>query len=99
MSMPHASNRLELPVSLQTQLHEYRRRVWTIKSIEAACGATFGVLVSYLTLFALDRVIDTPGWVRLARFRRGRRRRAPWCRSICIAGSGGIAGWNNWPGC
>ncbi len=68
MSMPHASNRLELPVSLETQLYGYRRRVWTIKSIEAACGATFGVLVSYLTLFALDRVIDTPGWVRVATF-------------------------------
>ena len=26
----------------------------------------FGVLISYLTLFVLDRLIDTPGWARLA---------------------------------
>ncbi len=68
MSMPHATSRLELPGSLETQLYEYRRRVWIIKSIEAACGATFGVLVSYLTLFVLDRLIDTPDWVRAAIF-------------------------------
>jgi len=51
-----------------TQLHDFRRRVWTIKSVEAGCGALFGVLVSYLIVFALDRVIDTPGWARLVIF-------------------------------
>ncbi len=61
-------DRLQLPASLTTQLHDFRKRVWTIKSIEAACGALFGVIVSYLTVFVLDRVIDTPMWARVAIF-------------------------------
>ncbi|HVU87142.1 MAG TPA: hypothetical protein VHD36_07465 [Pirellulales bacterium] len=66
--MPHTSNRLQLPGSLETQLYDYRRRVWIIKSIEAACGAIFGVLVSYLTIFGLDRLIDTPDGARITIF-------------------------------
>ena len=61
-------DRLQLPASLTTQLHDFRKRVWTIKSIEAGCGALFGVIVSYLTLFVLDRVIDTPTSARIAIF-------------------------------
>lgn len=61
-------DRLQLPASLTTQLHDFRKRVWTIKSIEAACGALFGVIVSYLTLFVLDRIIDTPTSARVAIF-------------------------------
>ena len=38
-------DRLQLPASLTTQLHDFRKRVWTIKSIEAGCGALFGVMV------------------------------------------------------
>ena len=66
VSQPHTG--LNLPSSLKTQLNDFRRRVWTIKSIEAACGALFGVFVSYLLVFGLDRVIDTPAWARLAIF-------------------------------
>ncbi len=61
-------DRLQLPASLTTQLRDFRKRVWTIKSIEAGCGALFGVIVSYLALFALDRVIDTPTSARVAIF-------------------------------
>jgi len=68
MSVEQPDTGLKLPESLQTQLHNFRRRVWTIKSIEAACGAIFGVIVSYLTVFLLDRVIDTPSPVRMAIF-------------------------------
>ena len=69
VEQPNAgSNGLKLPESLQTQLRAFRRRVWTIKSIEAACGAIFGVVLSYLAVFALDRVIDTPSSVRMAIF-------------------------------
>jgi hypothetical protein len=59
---------LQLPSSLQTQLHEFRRRVWKIKSIEAAAGAIFGVLLAYLLVFGLDRLVDTPAWARTAVF-------------------------------
>ncbi len=66
VSQPNAG--LKLPSSLKTQLDEFRRRVWTIKSIEAACGALFGIFVSYLVVFGLDRVMDTPSWARMAIF-------------------------------
>ena len=66
VSQPNAG--LKLPSSLKIQLDEFRRRVWTIKSIEAACGALFGVFVSYLIVFGLDRVMDTPAAARTAIF-------------------------------
>ena len=68
MSVAHSSSGLQLPTSLETKLHDFRRRVWTVKSVEAGCGALFGVLVSYLILFTLDRVIDTPTWARVTIF-------------------------------
>lgn len=68
MSISRSKAALQLPSSLEAQLHDFRRRVWAIKSVEALCGAMFGVAVMYLTTFALDRVMDTPGWARLAIF-------------------------------
>src|SRR5581483_9702474 len=50
------------------QLLAFRRRVWAVKLIEAACGAAFGVLNAYLVTFALDRFWDTPADVRLGIF-------------------------------
>ena len=60
MSIANSQNQLELPSSLETQLHAYKRRVWTVKLTEAACIAAFGLLLAYLTVFVLDRVWDTP---------------------------------------
>ncbi|HEX4144950.1 MAG TPA: hypothetical protein VHY91_15705 [Pirellulales bacterium] len=68
MNGSRSNTRLVLPTSLENQLHDFRRRVWTIKMIEAGCGAVVGVLVSYLAVFAIDRLIDTPAWARLAIF-------------------------------
>ena len=55
---------LALPESLRRQLDAFRRTVWTIKAIEAVCGAVCGVLVAWLVLFLLDRVSDTSSLVR-----------------------------------
>lgn len=66
--MPHSTDRLQLPESLKNQLLDFRRRVWTIKSLEAAGIAVFGVLFAFLSVFLLDRVYDTPTPVRLAVF-------------------------------
>ena len=66
MSNSPQNVKLKLPSSLEDQLHDFRRRVWKIKAIEAVCGGLFGVVVSYLAVFALDRVLDTPTWLRLA---------------------------------
>jgi hypothetical protein len=59
-------SRLKLPDSLRAQLAAFRGRVWTIKLIEAGCGAIIAVLVAFLATFALDRWFDTPGGLRLA---------------------------------
>ncbi len=66
MSLAH--HRLTLPESLQTQLLDFRRRVWTVKLVEAVCGAVVGVLIAYLATFLLDRAFDTPWEVRLGIF-------------------------------
>jgi len=68
MSVSQPNTGLKLPSSLKLQLEQFRRRVWTIKSIEATCGALFGVFVSYLVVFGLDRVMDTPMAARVAIF-------------------------------
>lgn len=68
MSLAHSNHRLELPATLETQLHEFRRRVWTIKILEAIAAATFGVVFAYLAVFALDRLWDTPASIRVGVF-------------------------------
>jgi hypothetical protein len=68
MSLVRASDRLQLPETLQSQLHEFRKRVWSIKMIEAVSGTVFGVVVAFLALFALDRVWETPFWARAVLF-------------------------------
>ncbi|GIW88318.1 MAG: hypothetical protein KatS3mg108_2642 [Isosphaeraceae bacterium] len=56
---------LALPESLREQLRRFRGRVWWVKTLEGVCAAALGVLTAYLTLFGLDRLVETPGWVRL----------------------------------
>ena len=68
MSLAYTPDRLQLPDTLQAQMHDFRRRVWMIKMVEAVAAAAFGVLVAYLALFCLDRAWDTPGWLRLGLF-------------------------------
>jgi len=65
MSIAQANERLQIPESLHRQLADFRRRVWTIKTIEAVCAAAFGVLAMFLVLFTLDRVGDTPSGPRV----------------------------------
>lgn len=59
---------LQIPASLQSQLLDFRRRLWTVKLIEAACGAVCGLMLAFLLTYALDRLWDTPAVVRLALF-------------------------------
>jgi hypothetical protein len=67
-AMNVCSGSLALPDGLRRQLDAFRRTVWTIKAIEAVCGALFGVLLAWLVLFLLDRVSDTPAAVRWTLF-------------------------------
>lgn len=59
---------LQLPVSLQQQLADYRRAVWRIKTTEAIAVACSGLATAFLTLFVLDRLLETPSVVRWAIF-------------------------------
>lgn len=68
MSIARSQGRLELPQGLRWQLGAFRRRVWALKSVEAACAAAFGVLAAFLLLYGLDRLWDTPHWPRAVLF-------------------------------
>jgi hypothetical protein len=53
-----------LPPVLETKLADFRRHVWVVKLSEAVLAALFGIALSYLLVFALDRFFETPAWVR-----------------------------------
>lgn len=66
MSIAHVTRGLKLPDSLRDQLLAFRRRVWSIKTVEALAVATFALVMAYLAVFLLDRLADTPAWPRWA---------------------------------
>jgi hypothetical protein len=53
-----------LPVILESKLADFRKRVWIVKLTEGLLAAAFGIVLSYLLVFALDRVMETPVWLR-----------------------------------
>ena len=55
----------EIPSELQEQLAEFRRHLWRAKLVEAVLAGFFGLLFSFLLVFVLDRMMPTPGWLRL----------------------------------
>ena len=54
----------QLPPILEAKLADFRKRVWTVKLAEGLLAALFGLALSYVVVFALDRFFETPGWVR-----------------------------------
>lgn len=62
---------IELPADLAARLAAFRGRVWLIKLVEAVCAAIVGVLVGYLLLFVVDRLTETPAWLRYLLFAGG----------------------------
>jgi hypothetical protein len=55
-----------LPPILATKLADFRRRVWVVKLTEGLLAALFGLALSFLLVFTLDRFLETPAWLRLA---------------------------------
>ncbi len=53
-----------LPPELTEKLAEFRRRVRIIKFAEGILAALFGLALSWLFVFILDRFGETPGWLR-----------------------------------
>ena len=56
--------RLELPSALRDKLLEFRKRVWTVKTIEALGIALFGILAAFVAVYISDRIWDTPSQLR-----------------------------------
>ncbi len=56
----------ELPPVLEGKLAAFRRRVWVVKLTEGLLAAAFGLALSYVLVFVLDRLMETPAWLRTA---------------------------------
>lgn len=56
---------IKIPEALREQIEMFRRHLWRIKIIESVAAGVIGVVVSFLLVYGLDRVIPTPGWLRL----------------------------------
>jgi len=69
---------LDLPDGLRLRLEQFRRRLWYVKLLEGALAAAFGLLLSYLLVFGLDRFFETPQGLRIA---------------ILIGGAAGLGIW------
>jgi hypothetical protein len=54
----------QIPIALQRNLLSFGRIVRRLKILEVSLAAVCGLLLSYLAVFALDRLVDTPAWVR-----------------------------------
>ncbi len=61
----------KLPLVLESKLADFRRRVWAVKLSEGILAALFSIAVSYLAVFVLDRLGETPGWLRFSIFAGG----------------------------
>ncbi len=60
--------RLVVPVSLKRQLTAFRGRVWTTKMLEAFALGIAVFLLAFLTVYCIDRFLDTPRSARAAIF-------------------------------
>jgi hypothetical protein len=63
---PPPEQKVAIPETLRRQLVDFRRHLWRRKIMEAAMAGIIGLLVSFLLVYGLDRVLPTPGIVRLA---------------------------------
>ena len=54
-----------IPGGLRAQLNDFRRHLWRVKIVEAIAAGIIGLLVSFLLVYGLDRIWQTPGWARL----------------------------------
>lgn len=59
-------NTNELPPVLESKLADFRKRVWIVKLTEGALAAAFGLALSFVLVFVLDRFMETPAWLRAA---------------------------------
>ncbi|MCY3742243.1 MAG: hypothetical protein OXH00_14605 [Candidatus Poribacteria bacterium] len=56
---------VNLPPRMKAALEQYQKRVWIVKLAEGTLAALFGIMISYLVVFGLDRMFDTPTLLRV----------------------------------
>jgi hypothetical protein len=76
-------NKLQIPPQMKSKLVQFQRRVWLVKLIEGLCAAAFGLVISYLIVFTLDRFFDTNAWLRTAILLGGTVGLAIWFPLVC----------------
>ncbi|RYD34952.1 MAG: hypothetical protein EOP87_08260, partial [Verrucomicrobiaceae bacterium] len=54
-----------IPEGLRRQLDDFRRHLWRVKVLEACIAGVVGLVFSFLLVYGLDRVWQTPAAVRL----------------------------------
>ena len=54
-----------IPEELKKQLAEFQHQLWRTKIVEAVLAGLFGLIISFLVVFVLDRFIATPPLARL----------------------------------
>ena len=64
MGLANKKSGIEIPDRMRNKLEKFQKRVWLIKLAEGLLAAAFGLLVSYLLVFTLDRFFDTPAFLR-----------------------------------
>jgi len=65
MSEQPPAARNAIPESLRRQIEDFRRQLWRRKVMEAVAAGLIGLLLSFLLIYGLDRIWQTPGWARL----------------------------------
>lgn len=65
MSAQLPDDRHAIPESLKRQLESFRKHLWRRKVIEIIALGLIGLFLSFLLLFGLDRIWQTPIWARL----------------------------------
>lgn len=65
MSANLPEDRHAIPESLKRQLESFRKHLWRRKVIEIIALGLIGLFLSFLLLFGLDRIWQTPNWARL----------------------------------
>lgn len=81
MSQTTRKTGLQIPDRMRSKLEQFQRRIWIVKLAEGVCAAVFGLLMSFLVVFALDRFFDLSSVMRTG---------------ILIGGSLGLAIWLPW---
>ncbi|HIF00636.1 MAG TPA: hypothetical protein EYG03_06870 [Planctomycetes bacterium] len=57
---------IRIPETTRRRLDEFRSQVRKVKISEGVLAGVFGLTLSYVAVFLLDRFVDTPGLVRIA---------------------------------